>query len=199
MSQDKSQLSIFSRQDTLASPSVSLGSARAQKMTATSGHTSLKLLHAKDPLGAFSKTFMATFQWASTRCYLTWKAKATPRGRLLFQLAVSMPPTEETDCGSSPKMWRTPDTGAGGTSGLLKEGKTHREDGQPIQIRLVDQVNNPRLWPTPTARDYKDNGRSPAELARNSKTLATHAGGSLNPQWVEWLMGYPEGWTDLED
>jgi hypothetical protein len=22
--------------------------------------------------------------------------------------------------------------------------------------------------------------------------------GSLNPQWVEWLMGYPAGWTDLE-
>jgi len=23
--------------------------------------------------------------------------------------------------------------------------------------------------------------------------------GSLNPAWVEWLMGYPIGWTDLED
>ncbi len=23
--------------------------------------------------------------------------------------------------------------------------------------------------------------------------------GSLNPEWIEWLMGYPEGWTDLED
>jgi len=23
-------------------------------------------------------------------------------------------------------------------------------------------------------------------------------GGQLNPQWVEWLMGYPEGWTDLK-
>ena len=23
--------------------------------------------------------------------------------------------------------------------------------------------------------------------------------GSLNPQWVEWLMGYPVGWTDLQD
>ena len=22
--------------------------------------------------------------------------------------------------------------------------------------------------------------------------------GQLNPQWVEWLMGYPEGWTDLK-
>tara|TARA_R100000455_G_C6130094_1_gene27701 strand:- start:99 stop:500 length:402 start_codon:yes stop_codon:yes gene_type:complete len=22
-------------------------------------------------------------------------------------------------------------------------------------------------------------------------------GGTLNPTWVEWLMGYPQGWTDL--
>ena len=53
-------------------------------------------------------------------------------------------------------------------------------------------------WPTPTARDWKDNGKSPAELARNSVTLATHAGGQLNPTWVEWLMGWPLGWTDLK-
>ena len=24
-------------------------------------------------------------------------------------------------------------------------------------------------------------------------------GGKLNPMWVEWLMGFPLGWTDLED
>jgi DNA (cytosine-5)-methyltransferase 1 len=24
-------------------------------------------------------------------------------------------------------------------------------------------------------------------------------GGSLNPTWVEWLMGFPTGWTDLKD
>ena len=58
------------------------------------------------------------------------------------------------------QMWRTPDTGAGGTSGLLKEGKTHRENGQPIQIRLVDQVNNPHLWPTPCSTDYKGSGKT---------------------------------------
>ena len=23
--------------------------------------------------------------------------------------------------------------------------------------------------------------------------------GTLNPMWVEWLMGYPIGWTDLKD
>jgi len=23
--------------------------------------------------------------------------------------------------------------------------------------------------------------------------------GALNPRWVEWLMGYPDGWTDLDN
>ena len=22
--------------------------------------------------------------------------------------------------------------------------------------------------------------------------------GTLNPRWVEWLMGFPDGWTDLD-
>lgn len=55
-----------------------------------------------------------------------------------------------------------------------------------------------QMWSTPTARDWKDNGKSPSELNRNSDTLSTQAGGKLNPQFVEWLMGWPIGWTDLE-
>jgi hypothetical protein len=27
----------------------------------------------------------------------------------------------------------------------------------------------------------------------------TQTTGSLNPTWVEWLMGYPAGWTDCGD
>ena len=28
--------------------------------------------------------------------------------------------------------------------------------------------------------------------------LEAHVGGKLNPTWVEWLMGWPTGWTDLK-
>jgi DNA (cytosine-5)-methyltransferase 1 len=51
---------------------------------------------------------------------------------------------------------------------------------------------------TPVARMWKDNGHGVSELKRNSETLAMQAGGSLNPTWVEWLMGWPLGWTDLK-
>ena len=28
--------------------------------------------------------------------------------------------------------------------------------------------------------------------------VETQDGGQLNPTWVEWLMGWPLGWTDLK-
>jgi hypothetical protein len=31
------------------------------------------------------------------------------------------------------------------------------------------------------------------------KAMQAGNGGKLNPMWVEWLMGFPLGWTDLED
>lgn len=99
----------------------------------------------------------------------------------------------------------------------------NRKSGAQAQFTLNDYV---KMWPTPTvcgnynrkelsktsgdglataviyatpcARDWKDNGKSPAELNRNSETLATQAGGKLNPTWVEWLMGWPLGWTDCD-
>jgi hypothetical protein len=51
------------------------------------------------------------------------------------------------------------------------------------------------MWPTPTASvDTSNvNGKFP------NQTLKDAVGGRLNPMWVEWLMGFPLGWTDLED
>ena len=30
----------------------------------------------------------------------------------------------------------------------------------------------------------------------NCRSLRTDIGGQLNPEWVEWLMGFPAGWTE---
>jgi len=51
-------------------------------------------------------------------------------------------------------------------------------------------------WPTPQAHNAKETN-APSESQRNTPTLAAQAGGALNPTWVEWLMGWPLGWTDL--
>jgi len=182
-----------SQQDTLASPFHLPASAEAQKMTDISGRTYFPLFKPNDPLGAFSRMFMGTSLWASTKCYLTWNVKPTPQGRSLFQLAPQTLRTDATGFGSSPEMWATPDAQASKRGGTLKRGK--RPSGAQRQVTINDQV---KMWPTPTTQDAKNNG-GPSQHNRNTKPLNAEVGGSLNPQWVEWLMGYPEGWTDLED
>jgi len=50
--------------------------------------------------------------------------------------------------------------------------------------------------PTPTATDAIKGGNvSPRPGAMG---LSETTGGQLNPPWVEWLMGWPIGWTDLK-
>ena len=64
-----------------------------------------------------------------------------------------------------------------------------------------------RLWPTPTSRDHKDvgdlgkgGGRMKTDLHGKLGRAVTPSkeSGSLNPRWVEWLMGFPDGWTALD-
>jgi hypothetical protein len=62
--------------------------------------------------------------------------------------------------------------------------------GMPLTIAA-------KLWPTPVSRMWKDSA-SPSEYKRNEVPLAAQVGGSLNPTWVEWLMGFPLGWTALK-
>ena len=95
------QLTLFAG-DTLASHSALPGSERAIRMTVTSGQKYSGLSENCSPIGLLEKTLLATYPWASTKCYLTWKARATPQGRLLFQLAPSMPRTDAIGSGLLP-------------------------------------------------------------------------------------------------
>ena len=227
---DLFQTATSSPQDTHANHFHLPGSAEAVKMTDISGHTFFPLLKPSDPLGAFTKMFMATSLWASAKCYLTWKGKATPQGHSLFQLVPLTHLTDETEFGSSPEMWATPSASdSQGTTGG-NQGKSLRTDVRmwptprassamaanltPKLAKRADDYGNLEevvartMWPTPTARDYKDSGenmnlyrneRQNTQLGVVAKRSEPQRVGSLNPQWVEWLMGYPEGWTDLKD
>ena len=98
------------------------------------------------------------------------------------------------------KLWPTP-TSSLGTKGGRVTPRKGREGGT-----LIEAVSARKQWPTPVASMAK--GSSPAALTRKSgksrendrldhKVMATN-GGQLNPTWVEWLMGWPLGWTDLQ-
>jgi hypothetical protein len=59
----------------------------------------------------------------------------------------------------------------------------------------------PAIWPTPVARGGLDGGaHSRATMKKLEGTsLEVPSTGKMNPVWVEWLMGFPEEWTDLKD
>ena len=68
--------------------------------------------------------------------------------------------------------------------------------GRTGKVRLsLESMARKGLWPTPTVcGNYNKTGAS----KKSGNGLATAVGGPLNPNWVEWLMGWPIGHTALE-
>ncbi len=99
MKQCEGQISLFSAEASRdrASRSALPGTDEARQITVSSGLKCLELSKSSGPLGCLEKTLLAWSGWHSTACCLTWKVQATPAGRLLFQLAPSMPHTDATD------------------------------------------------------------------------------------------------------
>ena len=61
------------------------------------------------------------------------------------------------------------------------------------------RMSNSLLWPTPRSRDWKGQTQRGTDAPGDGICNALNVtGGQLNPTWVEWLMGFPIGWTDLE-
>ncbi|MCQ2439415.1 MAG: hypothetical protein MJ074_06610 [Oscillospiraceae bacterium] len=91
-------------------------------------------------------------------------------------------------------MFPTPTVEDASRKGSAEAWEKYTNGGFTPGARLRNCV---QAFPTPTCQDAKNNG-SKSQQARNSKPLNAVAGGALNPDWVEWLMGWPIGWTDLK-
>ena len=126
----------------------------------------------------------------------------------------------QVDLAQAVKLWPTPTSTLGTKGGLVTPSKA-REGGTLIEAlsartmwptpTVCGNYNRNgasktsgdglatavRMWPTPTRHNAKEGG-FPSEHERNTPTLAAQAGGALNPTWVEWLMGWPIGHTDLQ-
>ena len=118
-------------------------------------------------------------------------SKDLPRWGMVFdgacwELGTSVRITSGIGCGYLP----TPQASDHITK---RTSKSWKEQG-----RVNFTLSNPeiqKMWPTPTVQDAKNNG-SPSQMRRNTKPLNAEVGGRLNPDWVEWLMAWPIGWTD---
>jgi len=104
------------------------------------------------------------------------------------------------------KMWQTP---------RASDGPHGGPNGSKGDLPLPSQsiAETEKLWATPTARDWKDGGAPSMNVPTNSllgrqapRSMTSGDASSpsdptlrprlrLNPEFVEWLMGLPVGWT----
>ncbi len=200
------QLTLFAA-DSPVSLSLQPGSDAARKTTVTSGLSFAALLRRSDPVGLWLKMCLESSSYISTRCYLTWRGSATPQGRSLYRLLPSMPRTDETGYG----LWPTPRSQEDGSTPKQHMARQARSDAKsstggphhkPTSLAVMA-----KLWPTPASDTGNGGPHGLAGGSGNMKKLRSLVGekvgkqmgsGALNPQWVEWLMGFPGGWTDLE-
>ena len=109
-----------------------------------------------------------------------------------------------TSLGYAVRNWPTPTAfDAHGVSSLRKDNNIQKGGRHGVSL------NHAVMWPTATATAYK--GWSPNHNRADTDnrldyTVEREAYQSgqqtpplrLNPVWVEWLMGWPLGWTDLK-
>lgn len=93
---------------------------------------------------------------------------------------------------NTPKYWPTPcatDHKGAGKSGALRDR---------LDYAVERGATKSNIYATPQARDFRTGQTSRWEDPDRSRNLNDQIGGQLNPTWVEWLMGFPLGWTDLK-
>jgi len=140
-----------------------------------------------------------TCGWRTAHCLLEedldWSLLTLPRwgslqdGELLERITLERR-TKETEFGC----WPTPKASAAGPDfAAVKRKKS---------ISLQTAV---AMFPTPCASEgrqgyqNRNNGKKGSQKSLTTIVQAGPSdlvGGSLNPTWVEWLMGWPLGWTD---
>ena len=103
--------------------------------------------------------------------------------------------------GKLPALWPTPTTQEVEHPQAVWNENNRRvaRNGSTHSMGLADAV---QMWPTPTADDASNVNPKPNRfrgLVAAVNETVTPNNGKLNPAWVEWLMGFPLGWTDLED
>ena len=134
----------------------------------------------------------------------TFPRSGMMRSGTVYQLPNLARTTKEIEFG----LWPTPTAMTGGESVAPShiDGSHGWNLGAAARDSLSDKPH--RMWPTPSTRDYKGgylggrirNGKiswDTLDVAVQHTDNKQKVSGTLNPTWVEWLMGFPLGHTDL--
>ena len=151
--------------------------------------------------GSSSKTSQpfALADWS--KCSGASLRSGTMQNGTVYPLPPLVPLTKETGSG----LWRTPNARVSGGGEYKDPAKILKRWEAGHQVNLSEQV---RLWPTPCAHEgrlgyqRRDTGKKGTQKSLTTLVIDSLGGrgtttGQLNPTWVEWLMGFPSGWTDL--
>jgi len=93
--------------------------------------------------------------------------------------------------------WPTPTCSDAFTDKLKS---SQQEEGSMHSVNMSQAV---KMWPTPQASDFKNKDYSRdftlgKMIHVTGRTHKEETGGQLNPDWVEWLMGWCVHWSSLE-
>ena len=211
--QDLKQLPSFPA-GSHASPFPPLENARDLRIPAICGRKCAGLLPNCGPLGCLGKMLLASSIWGSTKRFLTWQKRGTLFSHSYFRLAASARGMSASELLSSRLMFPTP----------LASDKCTNRDAQNLDVFLSEggifrkRNKSGAIWSlslsaavyylTPAASEGYRSTLKP-EAFRNSSPTANLSAqiiaqekpvsdtAALNPDWVEWLMGFPQGWTDV--
>ena len=210
-----------------ASRSVSQENKKGEMTTDISGQKCLDSLKKSNPsslLGRMCKDLLTSkTAWSSDRCKMTWKVKVSKSNVSLYQLQASVLGTKDLESG----LWATPNTmdylpprSAAGTKKLMEGHRKGRT--KPSNLREQVDPETMKMYPTPSASCQMDVVAPPETVKQNSSGWSVtrvgtgtkfgaklndvvnkvnqpiEPGGKLNPTFVEFLMGFPENWTKIE-
>ena len=204
------QLNLFAA-DTPASPFQSQESNAAQRMKGISGLKCLELYEKSGRDGSLPRTLLGMLNKVSTRLPHRWKLKTSPSGRLLFQLQPLTRHTGGTDSGLLP----TPMAVMRGRPEIAFQQalkgeplyKRRDKDGNGRQFSIVDYLIYHSSLPTPMASDCKGATDNCARIKNQELSYLRYClhfhlkppsmTSYPHPSFVERMMGYPIGHTDL--
>jgi len=161
-----------------------------------------------------------TWQRSLIEGWTSFSGNFTKQGMMqngqLYQQVLWGPVIREAGGGSLPTPTTMDHLPQRSVDSMIKQTQVHRKGRtnlanlrEAVNPETVQLFNKLQSLPTPTARDYKDSGenmnyKKAAEKGRlpgvivESRSTQTGKDTNLNPHFVEEMMGYPTGWTDLK-
>lgn len=201
-----------------ASPSATQVNSLGNQTQDTFGLTCSGLFESPDPSGYLPKMLRDTFTSECPTYAGSWKQKAIESGHSLYQLAPRERDTYATEFSLSDKdTLKQIKQRMGGSAAPVIEmfladasvttvkdfaasvGSGHtRSTTRWLTAALTAERTG--MFPTPTANEDATGrpGSKMQIMLGNHPSVRDTTKRVLSPEWTELLMGFPEGWTDLE-